>query len=1000
MLRFLALTAAIGLSSLLPAQQPDVYEIRFRAAHMPAPSQEQQAALRAQSAWPGFAASHERWQALMHPVTGLPHRAYGPAWDVPGADWSEKLAVIDEILTGFGVAGEWNWEVQERAAKHDWAFAPQAVDGIPVEGGKLMTKWLDGELVAWGADWYRGAAVPDGELLDENTLWAAAVGGMVFDEWAAPEAGSLRLLPEPLASGDVRFHLVQEFTVAGRVAALPKRYKTWVDVHTGEVLLRVNQVRHISGSIAMPATGSKPERVVRRMGLDRPAALLNVSGAVRAEVHAMYPYQGAELLEVPHLALNLPGQNLFTDATGGFVSTVNGPLSVNIGLEGRWSTVATNGVLPSGLVNLADGYNNVDLSGLGNVKERSAYRSVNRIHDHMKVWMPDFNDLDFPLPTNIDVAGECNAYYDGSSINFYPAGGGCNATSLIADVVWHEYGHGINDFFYQSLGAFFMNGAMGEGYADLWAMSLGDLAEIGKGFNEGSEEGIRRYDIDPKVYPQDLVGEVHADGEIICGAWYDTHLLLGGDWATTMTLFVDAYAGLQAETMDGNEGQAFTDVLIDVLQADDDDGDLSNGTPNALAIIEGFDLHGITIFGYAEMDHSPVEFAAAEEPVTITGDTEILFPYSLYFDGVKVRYQTEAGGSWTEMDMTEGANGYTAELPAQPAGTVISYYLFILDDFGGLSAVDPIGAAAQEYPNLPHFTLVGVEPLLINDSDEYADFGFWETGVPGYDNATTGQWEEAIPVGSFGVAGDPATIAAPNVDHSPGLAGFAFVTGVNPAGGSIGANDVDAGHTTLQSPVMDLTAYEHPVIAYWRWFCNAPYSGANPRSDWWQVQLSNDGGATWTYLENTLQQDLSWRRNAFVVEDWIEPTDAFVMRFIASDSTTVGEYLDGGSLVEAAVDDIVLYDLANPDAVAAQPEQAALLVFPNPTAAAFVAQGWWPRREVRLVNAVGAEVGIWSADASGQIQGNLAHLAPGLYHLVGRDALGRRQSRALQVVRP
>ena len=64
-------------------------------------------------------------------------------------------------------------------------------------------------------------------------------------------------------------------------------------------------------------------------------------------------------------------------------------------------------------------------------------------------------------------------------------GGGCNATSLIADVVWHEYGHGINGYFYNSLNAGFNNGAMNEGYADLWAMSLGDIAEIGKGFLHG-----------------------------------------------------------------------------------------------------------------------------------------------------------------------------------------------------------------------------------------------------------------------------------------------------------------------------------------------------------------------------------------------------------------------------------------------------------------------------------------------------------------------------------
>ena len=58
------------------------------------------------------------------------------------------------------------------------------------------------------------------------------------------------------------------------------------------------------------------------------------------------------------------------------------------------------------------------------------------------------------MPVNIDVAGECNAFYDGASVNFYDLAAGCNPTSLIADVVYHEYGHAINDWYYNSLGSF------------------------------------------------------------------------------------------------------------------------------------------------------------------------------------------------------------------------------------------------------------------------------------------------------------------------------------------------------------------------------------------------------------------------------------------------------------------------------------------------------------------------------------------------------------------
>ena len=41
---------------------------------------------------------------------------------------------------------------------------------------------------------------------------------------------------------------------------------------------------------------------------------------------------------------------------------------------------------------------------------------------------------------NTGVSGSCNAFYDGSSINHYNAGGGCANTAFDV-IVHHEYGH-------------------------------------------------------------------------------------------------------------------------------------------------------------------------------------------------------------------------------------------------------------------------------------------------------------------------------------------------------------------------------------------------------------------------------------------------------------------------------------------------------------------------------------------------------------------------------
>ena len=75
--------------------------------------------------------------------------------------------------------------------------------------------------------------------------------------------------------------------------------------------------------------------------------------------------------------------------------------------------------------------------------------------------------------------------------------------------------------------------------------------------------------------------------------------------------------------------------------------------------------------------------------------------------------------------------------------------------------------------------------------------------------------------------------------------------------------------------------------------------------------VADDDGSTWSFIENNSTQDISWRRNAFRISEYVELTDQFKIRFIASDSLHIGQNLDGGSLIEGAVDDIILYDLGS-----------------------------------------------------------------------------------------
>ena len=935
--------------------------------------------------WSGFKSAHPRWQVQFHPANGSIHRAYGPA--IPNDDptaWLEAL--VSEA--GWTVEmGDWS---DAPMGKHTLYRAIQTAAGRPVLGTEFIVKMADQGVVMWAAQCHRDAAWPaELPFIDDEQVAQAAAEGLLLEQMEI-SFGEEVLVPVMRHQDEQKrfeYRPTRVVFVSGQsVDGIPVRYLTRVDLETGEVLERQNTVRHID-----PAHGGPGRPKPKPMG--PPALMQMLSCQVTGTVHLTQPFEESVEVGLDHLLVQT-SEGIMTTSGGGML-TLSGapPQSLGLQLQGLWSVVSTNGVTPD-LDAVLAGDSTVSLDGVANIRELSAYHSVNRIHAHMQQWMPDFDGLDFAIPTIVDVSGTCNAFYTPGtpSISFYSAGDGCNAFSLVSDVVFHEYGHGINDLYYESLGSNFSNGAMNEGYADWWAISLTGNPILGNGcYSENPEFYIRRYDENPKVYPLDLVGQVHADGEIICGAWYDTHLLMGGDWAQSMGLFMDTYAGQQANTQNGNEGEAFVEVLLDALQADDDNADLSDGTPNGAAILEGFGIHGITLFSNVDIGHEADGYAVAGDPISLEANAMILFPYSQYFSSCDVYYRTSPFDPWASMPMEQtGGDSYTAQLPAQETGTVVEYHFGISDIYGAVSAVTPYSSNDPANPNLPFNTIVGLSPVLIDDQDDYSDFGFWDIGLP-EDNATTGEWESAIPIGSFSTPGDPSSICAPDEDHTPGDGIFAFITGVSPGqDAGIGANDVDQGSTTLQSEPIDLSGMVAPVLSYWRWYVNAPATGANPGADWWQVHVSSDGGANWVEVEETLTQDISWRRNAFAIESYVPLTDAFKIRFTASDSLRPDQGLefDGGSLIEAAVDDLIIHDIAT-SGVEEDASDAGIIAWPVPFSNRLHTVGWAPGARVHLMDALGRPIGTRQADERGEVHWSLESGATGTYILTGPGRDGR-----------
>ncbi len=220
-----------------------------------------------------------------------------------------------------------------------------------------------------------------------------------------------------------------------------------------------------------------------------------------------------------------------------------------------------------------------------------------------------------------------------------------------------------------------------------------------------------------------------------------------------------------------------------------------------------------------------------------------------------------------------GANLYEVPLPAMACGTTLRWRLEVETSLGTVAF--PEGTDMLE--------TVAVETEIFFADDFEADLG-WTVGGPA-DTATAGIWERVAPI---------ATSAQPGSDHSPDGT-ICFITGQHPGGGA-GENDVDGGITTLTSPPFDATDPE-TAISVWLWHSNS--QGSNPGQDSMLVEVSCDGGASWTLLAEIADSPGVWFERAWRVADFVAGSDACHVRFIARD-------LGGGSLVEAGVDDFVV----------------------------------------------------------------------------------------------
>jgi len=240
------------------------------------------------------------------------------------------------------------------------------------------------------------------------------------------------------------------------------------------------------------------------------------------------------------------------------------------------------------------------------------------------------------LPTNVNINSTCNAFWNGSSINFFRAGGGC-PNMAYSDVVLHETGHGID-----AMKGGILDGGYSEGFGDSMAILGTRQPCVGRDFF-GAGTCLRpATNVD--MWPPSS-GEVHEVGKRYAQFVWELVQELRKTESDDDSFQIATKLVLGAAALNPS---SIPDAVRLSFIVDDDDGDLTNGTPHCKELAAAADSRTIPHpacpverFAYAWANNKnaasytpsvPYSYNSAGGPITITRSGE--GAYAVKFAGL------------------------------------------------------------------------------------------------------------------------------------------------------------------------------------------------------------------------------------------------------------------------------------------------------------------------------------------------------------------------------
>jgi hypothetical protein len=730
----------------------------------------------ARAAWQAFRdANPGQWRASWDAATNVPSRVFGAGIPAPGSTESARAAeqtawrVLTEHLDLFAPGGEpRDFVVVSNELHGDLRTVglAQHHGGLPVVGGQLSFRFRNDRLFVIGSEALPHVRVEQaGPTMPASAARRAAVD---ISRARVPQAGDLIageaegpvILPLVGPRGVHGYRLAMGVDIEGSAAG--QRWLVYVDATTGELLVREPRTHHTTATIHFDTPVRHPGGAREAYPARRARVTVNGRTGETSDSGLIVWFGDGDTAQ-----LVLRPEGTFVELRNVAGSLAEQSTSLTTGASFTWDHSDEE---------------LIDAQLTAFVHTQLAADRARLVTSH-EAWLED------EVEVNVNIDNTCNAYFDqtAKSINFFRRSEDCANTARLPDVIYHEFGHLLHvQSILPGVGQF--DGAFSEGASDYFAAIITGDPGVGRGFfhNNSPLRHISPEDEEPRRWPDDI-SDVHSTGLIFAGAmWKLKTALIEKHGPQRGRALADRlfYAALQRAT-------DIPSTYVEILAEDDEDGDLSTGTPNICEINRAFGMHGLRVLR-AEIDDVGRDQRPSDEAHRVGFRV-----YGIYdqcesdrIEDADIVWRLRGGSEEHRVAMVPEGDGFVGEIPPQPHDTAIRYRFEIT--FADTSAM-----RIPRNPADPELDLyVGeVVPLYCTDFEEnpFREGGWSRGALRG-----TNDWEWGPPGGN---AGDPP---------------FAH-TGENVIGTALDGAYTSDSINFVRSPVIEVGDFTNVRLQYRRW---------------------------------------------------------------------------------------------------------------------------------------------------------------------------------------